>query len=320
MTWLIGLLLAVGLFLSALFSGSETGFYRVTRVRLLLGGLDGDRVSHWLLSLTNHPALFVATVLVGNNLANYLTSLSIVLLVQKFSDGSSGPELIATLAASPLVFVYCELLPKQFFYRAPNRLLRRAGPLILFFTVLFAPVAALLWLLGRFLESLIGQTPLRIRLVLARKELQQVLQEGQEAGLLHPAQRELTQRLFANATQNVMKFTMPLTRVASVALGEPKANALRLAARQKMPIVAVRDPTSRQLTGYVRVIELLLRAEPTVMTVHPLPRLPRTETQLSALIHLQSHQAAAAIVEDLNGNPLGLLLADELTDPLFPEN
>ena len=42
MTWLVLLLLFVGAFLSALFSGSETGFYRVTRVRLLLDGLGGD--------------------------------------------------------------------------------------------------------------------------------------------------------------------------------------------------------------------------------------------------------------------------------------
>ena len=45
MIWIVLLLLAVGMFLSAFFSGSETGFYRVTRVRLLLDGLGGDLVS-----------------------------------------------------------------------------------------------------------------------------------------------------------------------------------------------------------------------------------------------------------------------------------
>ena len=61
-----------GLLLSAFFSGAETGFYRVTRVRLLLDGLAGDPIARGLLWLTNNPALFVATALVGNNLANYL--------------------------------------------------------------------------------------------------------------------------------------------------------------------------------------------------------------------------------------------------------
>ncbi|HAY81283.1 MAG TPA: hemolysin protein, partial [Planctomycetaceae bacterium] len=37
----IALLFLGGLLLSAFFSGSETGFYRVTRVRLVIDGIGG---------------------------------------------------------------------------------------------------------------------------------------------------------------------------------------------------------------------------------------------------------------------------------------
>ena len=157
------MLLTLGVFLSALFSGSETGFYRVTRMRLLLDGMAGDRTSTYLLSLTNHPALFVATTLIGNNVANYMTSLAIVMIAQRLFLGSQVAELLAPMVLSPLVFVYCELLPKQLFFYAPNSLLRRSGVLILSFTILFAPISAVLWVLGRLLESILGQTPLRLR-------------------------------------------------------------------------------------------------------------------------------------------------------------
>ncbi len=229
MTWLILLLLTVGIFLSAFFSGSETGFYRVTRVRLLLDGLGGDLVSRMLLRLTNHPALFVATTLIGNNVANYLTSLGIVLAVHELFGNSQLAETVAPLVLSPWVFVYCELLPKQLFYRSPNRLLRRSGPLLFCFTILFSPVAFVLWVLGWLLEKIVGQTPLRVRLTLARKELQEVLQEGQEAGILHTTQRDLAQRLFAHASEDVVKFSTPLTRVISVPLGAGKSEALQAA-------------------------------------------------------------------------------------------
>ena len=68
----------VGLMLSAFFSGSETGLYRVSRTRLVLDGLSGSFAGRGLVWMINHPAIFVATTLVGNNLANYLTSLAIV--------------------------------------------------------------------------------------------------------------------------------------------------------------------------------------------------------------------------------------------------
>ena len=81
-------MLLCGIFLSAFFSGSETGFYRVSRFRLVLSSLDGDRISRNLLWLINNPSLFVATTLIGNNVANYLTSLAIVLLTRHVSSSS----------------------------------------------------------------------------------------------------------------------------------------------------------------------------------------------------------------------------------------
>jgi putative hemolysin len=128
--------LLVGLALSAFFSGSETGFYRVTRVRLVIDAVDGDRISRGLLALTNFPALFVATTMVGNNLANYMVSLGVVLLTKELtSSHADATELVATILFSPLVFVYGELLPKYLFYNAPNLLLRRCAPALLAFTL-----------------------------------------------------------------------------------------------------------------------------------------------------------------------------------------
>ena len=211
------LLLLVGIALSAFFSGSETGFYRVTRVRLVIDALKGDRISKWLLRLANNPAFFVATTLVGNNLANYLTSLAIVLITRKLWD-SDGVivELTATILFSPLVFVYGELLPKYLFFSAPNRLLRAGGLPFLFFSVLFAPVSAVLWGLGRGLQWLLGETPLRVRLTLARQELQGVLDEGHAVGILRPAQRRLAQNLFAIAGQRVSSRCRALSRSVTV--------------------------------------------------------------------------------------------------------
>ena len=141
----------VGLFLSAFFSGSETGFYRATRVRVALDGLSGDLVSRVLLWLTNNPTLFVATALVGNNVANYLTSLAIVMASQRlFGNDPSVADLIAPVIMAPIVFIYGELLPKNLYFHAPNRLLRRGGLLFVVFGVLCAPIVALLWLMGRF--------------------------------------------------------------------------------------------------------------------------------------------------------------------------
>ena len=184
----IVILLVVGILLSAFFSGSETGFYRVTRVRLVLDARGGSLIARWLLWLTNNPSMFVATTLVGNNLANYLTSIAIVLLAGAyFGENTYVVEIVAPILFSPLVFVYGELMPKHLFFQAPNKLLRLGGVLFVWFTLLFLPLSMILWVLGRGLQWLVGESPERVQLRLARKELQQVFDEGHEAGILEPS-------------------------------------------------------------------------------------------------------------------------------------
>ena len=300
-------LLISGLALSAFFSGSETGFYRATRVRLVIDALNGDWVSGRLLWLANNPALFVATTLVGNNIANYMTSLGVVLLTREIAGDASAAELTATVLFSPLVFVYGELLPKYLFYNAPNLLLRRGGPLFLFFAALFTPISAVLWLLGLAVQTLTGQKPLFVRLALARKELQEVLQEGHEAGVLRPAQRDLAQNLFAIAERPLSSYCRPASRVVATRLGTTKDEVLRLARRHRVDVMPVRQEQGGELEGYLRVVDVYLSDEDTVQTAQPLMKLDRKASPIDALVQLQSQKEDLAQVVDDQGGAVGLL-------------
>ena len=314
-------LFSLGLILSAFFSGSETGFYRATRVRLVLDGLAGDPVARGLLWLTNNPALFVATTLVGNNLANYLTSFAIVLMAQQlFSSPNSVAEIAVPILLSPVVFVYGELLPKNLFYYSPNLLLRRCGPFFLFFVAAFAPVSAVLWSLGRILQAILGEAPLRVRLALARKELQQILEEGQDAGILQPAQRKLAQSLFAVASRSVQDICTPVGRMASIRIGANKRDVLRVARRHGTSVSPVVDARGHELLGYVRTVDLYLDPGDQIETYRPLPDVASEESHIAALIQLQSSKDELARVVNKDGDTVGLLYAVELTQPLFRES
>ena len=318
MVWILLMLLA-GVFLSAFFSGSETGFYRVTRVRLVIKALGGDRIARGLLWLTNNPSLFVATTLIGNNSANYITSLAIVLAVQSLFGQSPLAELAAPIVLAPVLFVYGELLPKNLFYYAPNTLLHRCGPLFLLFTLLFLPVAILLWLFGKALQSLVGEAPERVRLRLARSELAKVLDEGHEAGVLRPSQRRLAQGLFAAANVPVVQHSTPPGRMAAIQLGAKKADVFRLARRHRMSAIPVEEGSGRdrQLIGYVRLIDLHLDKSETVDTVRSLIEISADMRHVSALIRLESSGEVLARVVDKSGQTVGLLDVRKLNEPLF---
>ncbi|MBW3596050.1 MAG: DUF21 domain-containing protein [Planctomycetes bacterium] len=314
----IGLMLLVGILLSAFFSGSETGFYRATRVRLALDAMSGDPIARGILWLTNNPAVFVATTLIGNNLANYVVSLAIVLITAEvMSQESMWAEVAGPVIFSPLVFVYGELLPKNLFYHAPNKLLRWGGPPFLLCTVVFAPVSVILWALARFLQWALGQSPEQVRLTLARRELQRVLEEGQEAGVLQPSQRRLAQNLFAVANRPVEELCTPVARAASVRVGTPKADVLRLARRHGAAVVPVMGQRARDLIGYVQVMDLRMTESQLIDRVRPLLEIRAQETHLAALIRLRAAREPLAAVANREGETIGLIYADQLLEPLL---
>ena len=306
-----------GLLLSAFFSGSETGFYRVTRVRLVIDGISGSWIARRLLWLTNNPSLFVATTLIGNNVANYLVSLAIVLAVRHLQIESQAMEVITPIVLAPIVFVYGELLPKNLFYFAPNLLLQRTGWFFLACALAFSPIAALLWLFGRLLESVLGETPLRLQLTLARQELQQILEEGGHAGILRPAQQRLAQSLFNASEAKIGKIAIPLARATAVPCGAKKADMLRLARRQRKTLLPVTDPSTREIVGYVRTIDQYLSPSDTIEHVLPLITLPPQEANISAMLKMQSQQAEMAYVVDNDDRQAGIVYLDQLTKVLL---
>lgn len=308
------LLLVVGLLLSAFFSGSETGFYRVTRLRLVIDALAGDWFSRGLLWLTNRPSLFVATALVGNNLANYFSSLAAVMASQRlFPQGGTLVDIVGPIAVAPIVFVLGELLPKSLFYKAPNRLLRLCAPAFFVCTWLFAPITLLLWAFSKLLQLVTRASPQEVRLSLARRELTELLAEGHEAGILRPVQQTLAQAMLSVASQPVKNFASRAGRVVRVTTTMSKSDVLKIAQRNHRTLLPVEDPSKkRQLVGFIRTVDLYFDDSPSLPEPQPLVPLQENESFLSALRKLSQAEDALGHVLGAGGNTVGFVTGREL--------
>nr|MBC8202132.1 DUF21 domain-containing protein [Planctomycetota bacterium] len=64
----------LGVLLSALYSGLETGLYTINKIRLDVRALSNVASAKRLLEILDRPARMLAVLLVCNNIANYLAS------------------------------------------------------------------------------------------------------------------------------------------------------------------------------------------------------------------------------------------------------
>ena len=164
------LLLLVALLLSAMFAGSETGFYGLNRLRLRHEARTSNAAA-LLARVLRSPSSFLAMLLIGNNIANDLAVHAAVGIAHGFE--LSRAEFWATLLLTPLVFLFGEVLPKQVMLDSPRLLLRLAWPLGIV-RILFWPLTAPLAALASRLEDSKGSSPL------ARRQFVALLQQGEE--------------------------------------------------------------------------------------------------------------------------------------------
>jgi CBS domain containing-hemolysin-like protein len=175
----------------------------------------------------------------------------------------------------------------------------------------------LLWGLNRLLERLVAEPPEQIRLRLARRELHRLLEEGHEEGILHPSQVALARGIFAVANDPVTRYAIPPAEIARARANMTKAEVCRLARRLQIPDVPVEGSDGARLAGYVRVIDLELGGSDDLGPVRPLLEIPSTARHIEALMRMQSAHENIAQIVDARGEPLGLILASRLREPLF---
>lgn len=203
--------------MSAFFSGSETGFYRLSRIRLSIEAQSGNAVAGRLLWFSGMPERFVATALVGNNIANYLATVSIGMMAIAIMPNNSGlGEIVLTLLLSPLIFIWGELIPKSVFYRAPMRFLGKHARSLTVWHYALKPITGPLTWIGKLVERFANNEKQPLELLLGRNRLIHVLNEGHREGLLSDVQRRLTESVMDLSGQAVDSSMIPATRIMSV--------------------------------------------------------------------------------------------------------
>jgi len=312
------LLFVFGIWLSAFFSGSETGFYRASAVRLSIDAHVGDSRAARLLWFIEKPSYFVATMLVGNNVANYLTTLAVALAVATVTTSTSnGMEILSTLCISPVIFILGELVPKNLYYRAPlNFLYRDVGKLIFFYRLFLIISFPLIWI-SKLFERFGTNNRLKLELVLGRNRLVQVLNQGHREGLLTNIQSRLVDGLLHTASETAADSAIPLHRVLGVSCTSSREDILDYARKFGVSSVILHQENQPdQWFAYVRVIDLVATRQPIAALIKTMPRVTGNASKLEAMMTLRnaSRSLAVCVQED---KTIGILTERGLVEQLF---
>lgn len=128
------------LFISFFLSGSETALTAVNRMKVQFQADQGDRRAIRLLNLISKPDRMIATILIGNNIANILmpTFITIIAFERGWKIG------ITTAVITVIIILIGEVLPKTIAATFSERIAYIVAPAIALFVKVLTPVTALL--------------------------------------------------------------------------------------------------------------------------------------------------------------------------------
>jgi CBS domain containing-hemolysin-like protein len=139
------LIIVLAIILSAFFSGMEIAFVTSNRLRIELDRKQGAFGSQILKLFTNNPGQYIATMLIGNNIALVIYGLVFSKLLgpplTSLIDSDLLVLIINTLISTVLILFVAEFLPKTIFIISPNFFLKFLSIPTLFFFSLFYPIS-----------------------------------------------------------------------------------------------------------------------------------------------------------------------------------
>lgn len=313
-------MMVVGLGLSAMFSGMEIGLYTLNRVRVTVLAGRGDARARRLRGLLQRSNRTLSTILIGNNIANYLGSFGLAAILDHFALSPVQAIALNAGVLIPLLFVFGETLPKDLFRTHTDHWSYHTSGFLLACNRLFTftGLAPLVEVFGHLVGRLFGAAS-DVRTT-ARQRISQLIKEGVGAGVLTETQTTIADRALALRDQAVRTVMVPWSRVAHLSADADtklREEIIRRRHHTRLPVIAA----GGKVVGVVSIIDALLHPEQSTRDLAE----PVTEFRPDSKVHEAlrtlrlKRQTMAVITEPRTGNPVGLVTLKDLVEPLTGE-
>ncbi len=255
------LLAAVMAVLAGFFAGSETGIYRLSRLRLRLNAERGRVFSTLLARSMRDSSGLLLSLLVGTNLCHNVATGAITSLFLDIASSERAAEAYTALLMAPVLFIFSELIPKNVFLHRADVLTSLAAPLLYAShkTFTWCGVVPLLRLTSNLFARLIG-SPVSSRTMIASSQGYQVraiLRDTQEEGLLSHVQTEMIDRIVNIPGLRLGTAMVPLSQVHLIAMQSDRSALLKEIARHTFTRLLVWRDTPGDIVGFVNIYDVL---------------------------------------------------------------
>ena len=314
-------IVGVGLVMSAFFSGTETGYMSVSRVRLRSTGQSTTKRGLLLLDQLKQIEEPILTCLVGTNLFNVIIS---AVATMAFTEryGSDG-QWMAVLTVSVMVIVFGEILPKVVYREFPEVMTMAAVPGIRVAMVLLTPLRFFLRAYSRAWLRMVPDNGAGTEVGLDRRNLAALLLSNSVPTKGDQRFADTLDRFLEVAGLTLGPIIRPLDQLMTVGPYATVGSCLELAAESGFSRLPITGVDGYQLEGYVLIRDLLFLSRQDHQ--RPVPRklwrsfllVDVRMSPFELFEELRHQEQQVAVVVDPGGSPLGMITLEDLIESVI---
>jgi CBS domain containing-hemolysin-like protein len=330
------LIIVTSLILSAFFSGMEIAYVSSNKIHIEIEKKQQGLLAKILTKLTAKPSKFIATMLIGNNIAlviyGFFMGDLLVEWFQSFLPSSSSiinyllvdfSLFTQTIISTIVILITAEFLPKVFFQIYANSLLKLlAIPAYVFF-VLFTFISDfVIWISDFVLKKFFKTDGDQIQLAFSKVELGAYISEQMES-VEEDDDIDTEIQIFQNALEfsevKAREVMIPRTEITAVDVTETSKNLNALFTETGFSKILIYKDTIDDILGYVHSFELFKKPKTLksiLVTVEFVPETMLIKDILSVLI---KKRKSMAVVLDEYGGTSGILTVEDIVEELFGE-
>ncbi|KQC31061.1 hemolysin family protein [Flagellimonas eckloniae] len=330
------IIIILSLLFSAFFSGMEIAFVSANRIHIEIEKKQEGFFAKVLTWLTEKPSKFIATMLIGNNIAlviygffmgdvlmdwfQNLVPTSSEFLNSLLTDFSL---LSQTIISTLIILMTAEFLPKVLFQIYSNTLLKVFAIPAYFFYILFSFISWLVIKVSDFILRVFFKTEGdEVQLAFTKLELGDYITEQMET-VEEEDEVDSEIQIFQNAlefsAQKAREVMVPRTEIMAVEIDETPKNLTKLFTETGYSKILVYKESVDEIIGYVHSYELFKKPKTIKSILLPVEFVPETMLIQDILNVLTKKRKSMAVVLDEYGGTSGIMTVEDIIEELFGE-
>ncbi len=312
---LLILILALLIFLSGIFSATETAFSSLNTAKIKYLIDKGNNKAKKTLELHKNFEKTLVTILVGNNIVNILSaSLATILFLEYYQNDIAVS--LSTVVMTVLVLIFGEIAPKSLAKEKPEFFAILITPVIRFFNVVLYPLVLIFYTIQRIIGKIFNVKKESI----TEDELKSYISEVEKEGAINSNERDLMKRVLDFDNMKVSEILTPRVDIISANINEDVEkiqNLFESTGHSRIPIYEKDLDHILGILHYKDFMYSIINKKKTIKQMMKEPILVTEYMRVVDLMHmLKSRKEHIAIVKDEYGGTEGIVSLEDILEEI----